>query len=145
MTSILLYHRIAQISDQHDPKGLTVSPQQFERQMVSLHHAGYRCISLVDAVNSIREGLRLPRKSFVLTFDDGYQDLYDNVWPILDRYGFTATIFLVAGSIGCLSNWGGQTGPSAAPLMSWAEVQELARRGLSFGSHTLTHRRLDSS
>lgn len=142
MISILLYHRIAQVSDQHDSRGLAVPPRLFERQMSYLHRAGYRCISLREAVRCRREGLRQPRKGFVLTFDDGYRDLYTNAWPILDRFGFTATVFLVAGRVGSQSDWEGQRGTSAVPLLSWTEGREFARLGLTFGSHTLTHPRL---
>jgi peptidoglycan/xylan/chitin deacetylase (PgdA/CDA1 family) len=140
--SILLYHQIAQVPEQNDPRGLAVPPQLFEQQMAYLHQAGYCCLSLGEAVRYLQEGLHLPRKSAVLTFDDGYQNLHSNMWPILDRFGFTATIFLVAGRAGCWSDWEGQTGPYAAPLLSWAEARELAQAGFTFGSHTLNHPRL---
>lgn len=142
MISILLYHQIAQVPKQYDPLGLAVPPRLFEQQMAYLYRAGYRCLGLGEAVKYLRERKRQPRKSFVLTFDDGYQDLYYNVWPILDRFGFTATIFLVVGRAGCESDWEGQRGPSAAPLLSWTEARELAHIGFAFGSHTLTHPRL---
>jgi peptidoglycan/xylan/chitin deacetylase (PgdA/CDA1 family) len=139
---ILLYHQVAAVPTQHDPHGLAVSPGQFEQQMGYLHRAGYRCVSLAGAVRCVRAGRGLPRKSFVLTFDDGYRDLYFTVWPILRRFGFTATIFLVAGRAGGWSDWKGQTGPAAAPLLSWSEARELIGFGAAFGSHTVTHPRL---
>ena len=52
--------------------------------MAYLYTAGYQCLSLQDALRYWREGQRPPRKSFVLTFDDGYQDVYTTVWPILN-------------------------------------------------------------
>jgi peptidoglycan/xylan/chitin deacetylase (PgdA/CDA1 family) len=142
--TVFLYHRIAQLPEQHDPLGLAVLPELFEQQMVYLQQAGYQCLSLGEAVRRWRDGLAQPSKSFVLTFDDGYQDLYTNAWPVLERYGFTATVFLVTGRAGHESDWKGQTGPSAAPLLSWKEVRELSRLGLDFGSHTLSHPRLTS-
>jgi peptidoglycan/xylan/chitin deacetylase (PgdA/CDA1 family) len=110
--------------------------------MTYLYKAGYQCLRLGEALRCLQEGLPQPKRSFVLTFDDGYRDLYTTVWPILERFGFTATVFLVAGRAGCWSDWEGQSGPAAAPLLSWAEARELANLGLTFGCHTLTHPRL---
>ena len=142
MLPILMYHSIAQVPEQYDPLGLAVPRKLFEQQMAALYRAGYRCLSLSDAVRRWRGGLSQPRKSFVLTFDDGYQNLYTEAWPILERYGFTATVFLVVGRMGRQSDWGQQVGPAATRLLSWAEARELSRLGVAFGSHTLTHPRL---
>lgn len=141
---IFMYHQVGPIPEQHDPLGLATPPQQFERQMAYLYQKGYQCLSLGEAVYRLRTGQNQPEKSFVITFDDGYEDLYSTVWPILDKFGFTATIFLVAERVGGESDWEGQNGVSAGPLLSWGQIQELAARGFTFGSHTLTHPRLTS-
>jgi peptidoglycan/xylan/chitin deacetylase (PgdA/CDA1 family) len=93
-------------------------------------------------VRHLQGARRVPVKAFVLTFDDGYQDVHSKVLPILEKFGFTATIFLVAGRMGSPSNWAGQEGARAGLLLSWAEARDLARRGLTLGSHTLSHPRL---
>lgn len=136
---ILLYHQIASLPHHRDPKQLAVSQALFERQMAYLHRNGYRCMRLDEVVRSIKAGLPQPKKAFVLTFDDGFRDLYSTVRPILSRFGFTATVFFVAGCAGRESNWEGQSGSLAAPLLSWSEARELSRAGFTFGSHTLTH------
>jgi peptidoglycan/xylan/chitin deacetylase (PgdA/CDA1 family) len=142
MTSILMYHQVADIPLRHDPRGLAVPPGQFEQQMGYLARKGYKCLTLREAVRRIVHGGRTPAKSFVLTFDDGYQDVHTTAWPILERFGFTATVFLVAGRIGCRSDWAGQEGARSGMLLSWAEARDLARRGFVLGSHTLSHPRL---
>lgn len=142
MISILLYHQIAQVPAQQDPGGSAIPHKLFEQQMTYLYQAGYGCLGLGEAVDYMQKGSKPPRKSFVLTFDDGYQNLYSSMWPILNRFGFTATIFLVTGRIGHESDWGGQNGACAVPLLSWDEIGKLARAGLTFGSHTLSHPRL---
>jgi peptidoglycan/xylan/chitin deacetylase (PgdA/CDA1 family) len=107
----------------------------FEQHMAYLHRKGYHCLSLDQALRDVQP---YPHKSFVLTFDDGYLDLYSTAWPILDRFGFTATCFLVAGRAGRHADWDG-TPEDDVTLLSWEEVRELSRSGFTFGSHTLTH------
>jgi peptidoglycan/xylan/chitin deacetylase (PgdA/CDA1 family) len=139
MISILLYHQIAEVSRERDPLGLSVPPRLFARQMEYLYERGYRSVPLSEAVELWRRRLPTPVRGFVLTFDDGYRDFLDGARPVLDRLGFTATIFLVAGRLGLDSNWEGQRGAASGMLLSWPEIRELASAGYSFGSHGLTH------
>jgi peptidoglycan/xylan/chitin deacetylase (PgdA/CDA1 family) len=139
MITILMYHQIAEVSWELDPLGLAVPPDQFEQQMTYLARNRYRCLTLVDAVRYLRTGKRPPARSFVLTFDDGYQDVLTRACPILDKFGFTATVFLVAGRLGFPSNWWGQEGARSGLLLTPAESRELVRRGYILGSHTVNH------
>ena len=113
MISILLYHQIARISAECDPSGFDIPPESFENQMRYLHQAGYRCLNLKEALHYLKKNGSQPSKAFVLTFDDGFQELYYTVMPILDKFGFTATIFFVTGRAGCESNWNGKEGKFA--------------------------------
>ncbi len=136
-----MYHQVAELPPDRDPLGLSVSPRDFRRQMAYLAQGGYRCLSLGEAVENLARKHR-PRKTFVLTFDDGFEDFYTTAWPILDEYGFTATVFQVVGRIGQDTDWEGQSGPRAGRLMTWAQLRELTERGITIGSHTMTHPRL---
>lgn len=125
--AVLLYHRIARASDPGD--ALCVSPEQFEEHMRYLVGMGFTTHGLHDGAGA--------RKPVVLTFDDGYLDTYSNAFPVLQRHRLTATVFLVTGSVGATSGaWGP---PIPVPLLTWAHVQEMARYGISFQSHTKTH------
>jgi peptidoglycan/xylan/chitin deacetylase (PgdA/CDA1 family) len=104
-----------------------------------LHEQGYSCLPLINLVKPLPRKVSLPKKGFVLTFDDGYLDFLVEAFPILSRYEFTATVFLVTDSVGKESNWGDAVG---FPLMNWEQIQTLSQRGVSFGSHTCTHPRL---
>ncbi len=139
MISIFMYHQIAEIPGEADPRGQAIPPAQFERQMRHLASNGYSCLSLEQAVNHFRSGEQVPARSFVLTFDDGYQDFRTNACPILEKYGFTATVFLVAGRMGARSDWWGQDGARSGLLLTWDEARDLAQRGYSLGSHSLSH------
>lgn len=137
-----MYHQIAEVPRELDPRGLAIPPNQFVKQMSYLAQNSYQCLTLPEAVHYFRTSKPAPAKSFVLTFDDGYQDIYSTVYPILERFEFTATVFLVAGRMGSSSNWVGQEGERSGLLLSWAEARDLAQRGFIMGSHTLTHPRL---
>jgi peptidoglycan/xylan/chitin deacetylase (PgdA/CDA1 family) len=142
MTPILMYHQVAEVPRKLDPLGLAVPPAQFEQQMSYLARNGYLCLTLPEAVRHLRKGERAPARSFVLTFDDGYQNVHSRACPVLKKFGFTATVFLVAGRMGSPSNWAGQEGVRSGLLLTWAEAQDLARWGIILGSHTLSHPRL---
>ena len=100
MIPILMYHQVAEIPRNMDPLGLAVPPGQFEEQMRYLERNGYSCLTLPEAVRYFQKDARTPSKTFVITFDDGYQDIFTTVCPILEKFGFAATVFLVAGRVG---------------------------------------------
>jgi peptidoglycan/xylan/chitin deacetylase (PgdA/CDA1 family) len=139
---ILLYHQVIDLPTQRKQIGLPVQLSLFKQQMAYLYRIGFQCVCWDQFINQIQNRTRLPGKNFILTFDDGYRDFLDNAWPVLARYGFTATIFLVVKSIGSVSNWHGQSGNASLPLLSWEDIRTLQLNGMNFGSHTLTHPRL---
>ena len=76
-------------------------------------------------------------RSVIITFDDGYRDFLDNAFPILERYGFKATVFLVTGRMGSRSN-----NFDGKDFLGWEDVRGLRKRGVAFGSHTVNHLKL---
>lgn len=80
-----------------------------------------------------------PIKPVVLTFDDGYRDFYTHAFPILKKYGFTATVFLPTAYI---DNANDKPGLKGKEHLNWDEVRDLHAKGISFGSHTVSHQQL---
>jgi peptidoglycan/xylan/chitin deacetylase (PgdA/CDA1 family) len=78
----------------------------------------------------------------MLTFDDAYLDFYEIAWPIIERSGFSAHVFVVTDKVGQTADWDSENG-EPAPLMNWEQIVELAGRGVTFGSHLASHRRAD--
>jgi len=143
MIPILMYHQVADLPAELDPLGLAMPPQKFEQQMNYLARTGCQCLRLPEAVEVIKARKNEPKKSFVLTFDDGYQNVLTTAAPIMEKFGFTATVFLVASQIGTKSDWWGQNDAFSGQLMSRAEALEFAQRGHLLGSHSLNHRFLN--
>lgn len=138
-TPILAYHSITGLGSPPSIDVLTVSASEFEQQMSYLHASGYRCMSLQAIIDAYKNGEIIPPKTFGLTFDDGYEDFARVALPIMQRFGFTATVFLVTEHVGGKSNWPGEAG---TPLLSWPEIRALTHEGITFGSHTCSHPRL---
>lgn len=139
---ILAYHSVSQ----HRRDGLAVQVTDFENQMAWLHRHGYLSMTLAEFINRPTDkGDRI----VIITFDDGYADNYALAFPILRRYGFVATIFLVSDYVGTNHRYlwdrpkvKGQRNHMSYHLLGWDEVHEMAACGFEFGSHTCTHSRL---
>ena len=117
------------------PSVISFAPQLFERGMRTLHDRGYRTLSLVELAGSIRRGVAIPKLSFVITFDDGYQSVYDQAFPVVQHYGMTATVFLTVGE----TKKTRLPSMEGRPMLSWSEIKEMHRAGIAFGAHTMTH------
>ena len=136
---ILTYHAIDE-----RPSPISIPPAAFEWQMSELRNSGFHVIPLGRLVQHYHTGSTLPDRPVVVTFDDGLESVYTFALPVLRRFGFQATVFLVAGYCGKQNDWPSQ--PSNAlrlPLMTWSQIRELDRDGIEFGAHTDSHPRLD--
>ena len=136
---VLMYHSIAA----EGPASLAqwrLHPRLFEEQLAYLQRKGYRSVSSRDLPAFLRTGQAPVERPVLLTFDDGYRDFLHTAWPLLQRYGFTADVFLVTDRVGGSADWDRSHG-EPAPLMSWVDIARLQREGVTFGSHFATHRR----
>jgi peptidoglycan/xylan/chitin deacetylase (PgdA/CDA1 family) len=133
---ILMYHSISEPSGQnaHPYFEINTSAKVFAGQMEFLHRSGYVTISPAQAVTLLASKQLDERKYIVITFDDGFRDFYTHAFPILQKFGLTATMYLPTAYIN----------HRAQPFLgkeclTWTEVRELHGAGVMFGSHTVTH------
>jgi peptidoglycan/xylan/chitin deacetylase (PgdA/CDA1 family) len=133
MPYVLMYHSVEEY--ENDPLLITVSPRRFTAQMAWLRRQGLRGVSMRDLLTAEASGQA--RGMVGLTFDDGYTDFATEVVPVLVRYGFTATVFMVAGQLGGYNVWDGD-GPRKT-LMTADELRQVARAGMEVASHTVNH------
>src|SRR5579859_3471960 len=123
---------------------ISVSPARFAWQMELLHRRGYQVLSLTQLVTCLQSDGGVPERSVVLTFDDGFESTYLVAFPALERYGFSATVFLVPDYCGGQNAWPSQPAiVPRGPLMSWRQIREMDEHGIEFGAHTCSHPRLD--
>ena len=139
-TTILMYHAFGEADE--PPHRFVVPAHRLSRQMFWLRLMRYRVISLEEYV-AYRRSYRLPpARAVVITMDDGYRDNRTVAYPILRRYGFPATIFLVSGAVGGCNEWDEKGKLTGRALLSWADIEEMKSGGISFGAHTQMHPRL---
>ena len=132
---ILLYHYIGNNPNPEDKTRdyLSVSPQDFDEQMSYLQKEGYTPITLDTMLAGLYGNTTLPPKPVVITFDDGYQDLYFNAFPILQKYQFRAVAFIPTGLVG------------TTYYANWDQLSQMQGSGLlSFQSHGVFHTNLAS-
>lgn len=137
---ILMYHSIHETPNQ-SIRRLSVDPKTFAEQLRYLRSEGFTGLTFGELCTRRRDGMPLPKRPVVLTFDDGYADFVETAVPLLVGYGFPATVFVTTG-------WLDDAGPRAAGpapdrMMSWAQLAELPAAGVEIGAHTHGHPELD--
>ncbi|MDT8900104.1 polysaccharide deacetylase family protein [Anaeroselena agilis] len=119
-----MYHSIS------EEKGndAVISPALFAEQMAYLHSQGYNPVTLDQLYDYLTGQKGLPPKPVAITFDDGYRDTYEIALPILKRYGFKSTLFVLTAD--------------SERRLTWQELREMKAAGMEIASHSYTHRNL---
>lgn len=138
---ILMYHQIAEAPAKGAPfRSLYVAPRDFANQMALLYRLGYRGLSMTDLLPYLvgeKKG-----KVFGITFDDGYLNNLTNALPILSRFGFTSTCYVVSQLLGQTNVWDKEIGIEQVPLMSLGQLRQWLDGDQEVGAHTRRHVRL---
>jgi peptidoglycan/xylan/chitin deacetylase (PgdA/CDA1 family) len=121
---ILLYHHVR--PGDSDSR-YVVTPGMFAAQMRSLRAWGYNPVPISRVLDALLNEARLPPRPVVITFDDGYEDVYEYAFPILSRYGFSGVVYLVGDKL------------DAPGFLSRLQIAELVAAGWEVGSHTQNH------
>ena len=120
---VLMHHHVSP-----SPGMITVSPENFESQIAWLATDGWTSLTMQQYAGFLA-GAPVPRKSILITFDDGYQDNYDNAYPILRKYGLKGTVFVVTSFLGTRKGY-----------LTWDECREMEKNGMTVASHTVDHK-----
>lgn len=120
----------------------------FDHLCSTLKKFGFETITFMDLLNYLDFGKALPEKPVIITSDDGFQDVYTNAFPILKKYGYKMTIFLVTGYIGNsdedrkVNSFDSDQQVLMRPILIWPEIIEMYKYGCEFQSHSVNHIRL---
>lgn len=120
---VLMYH---QIGNQNIL--LNVTFDNFKKQLDYLKKNGYKVISLSELIEGLRQKKQFYHKTVVITFDDGHKDNFTYAFPVLKKYNFPATVFLVTSKIDKDPNY-----------LNWDNIREMHKNGIDFGCHTRNH------
>ena len=118
-----------------------INAEILERQLQYLKDSGYYTASWEDWQNAKLAKTPLPGKAVLLTFDGCYLDFFNCVFPLLKRYDFTATVFLVAEFIGKTNSWE-KADSEQVQLMGWPEIRQLRDAEIEIGSMSATYQPL---
>jgi peptidoglycan/xylan/chitin deacetylase (PgdA/CDA1 family) len=146
---ILTYHRVADIVARVPPPEHNVTPKRFRQQLSGLLSRGYEFWSLRKLLTAAADHRAVPRRVAAVTFDDGYESVYTNAWPVLKELQIPATIFVSTSFLDKpqpfpFDQWGA-TFQSAIPKSSYCplttdQCREMLDDGLiEIGAHTHTH------
>jgi peptidoglycan/xylan/chitin deacetylase (PgdA/CDA1 family) len=133
---VLLYHGFGERTTKEDPHGLFVPEEAFRAQLGRLRDAGFQPLDLDGYLSGLARG-QWPRRSFLLTIDDGYASNLSAAAPLLADFGVPAMLFVPPARLGGTSGWMPQM-PNERMLAAH-ELNELPAFGIELGVHGMDH------
>lgn len=126
---ILAYHivRPSYPSDSAAVRALALTPETFDAELAHLHSAGYHVIGFRDLEAYFASSTPLPSQPVILSFDDGWGDQYEYAFPILRKYGDTATFFVFTNAI------------DHGKFLTWTDLRTMLAAGMTVGDHSRSH------
>lgn len=144
--NILMYHQVGPFREltgaMRAHRSTYCRVDRFATQMAWLAGMGYTVLSMDQVAACLAGETPIPPRAVALTFDDGYENFAEHAWPILQRHGFPAMVYLIAGMIGQPSYWFESDGRPTPPLMDAARIRQLRAEGCDFGGHSVHHLKL---
>lgn len=131
---ILMYHRIADVPGNRN----ALPPNKFESQLIYLSKNGYSTITMQMLYDYYIYGNPIPKKSVLLTFDDGYQDNFDTALPLLKKYKMSGVVFPISNWINKSNDWENFNN-AATTTMSYESLIAWQNSGMEIASHTANH------
>ena len=134
---VLLYHRMGAPKLSSLVAGQYVTRGLFSSELDYLSARGWKSVSLENIPQNGYDS-----DKFCVTFDDGYLSVYEHAYPALAKRNMTATVYVVADTIGGINEWDHKAGDQMEKMMTAEQVREMSDNGFEIGSHTLTHAHL---
>jgi peptidoglycan/xylan/chitin deacetylase (PgdA/CDA1 family) len=127
LVPIFMYHHVSNKPTRNLlDYNLTVTTTDFDAQLTWLQRKGYHSITQTGLFDALYYGKALPAHPMILSFDDGYEDMYTDALPVLLAHHYRGVFYIITGMIG-------------GSHMTWQQVRKLAQDGMQIGSHTIHH------
>lgn len=123
--NILVYHHVAEDT----PASTSVSPATFRQHLAFLRDNNHPVIALQDALDAVRSNQELPDGAVVITFDDAFENIYTNAFPLLQEFNAPFTIFAATDPIDQGFN----------DMLSWDQLREMQSWGATIANHSRDH------
>ncbi|WP_320822743.1 polysaccharide deacetylase family protein [Reinekea sp.] len=123
--NILVYHHVSE----HSPASTSVTPQVFRQHLQFFKDQQITVMGLADALAAVATGTPLSEKTIAITFDDGYRDIYDNAFPLLQEFDYPFTVFVATDPID----------QGFGDMLSWAQLRSLHQQGVTIANHSSDH------
>lgn len=120
---VLTYHHVAPLPRSGSARDYFVSPEMFEKQMEYLKNKNYKTLSMQEFYDLVKSGINPSQKSVLITLDDSNSNNYTYAYPILKKYGFVATFFII----------------SARSGINKSQLIEMSNNGMDIESHSRSH------
>lgn len=137
--SILMYHQVGKFMPMATHRANYCDVDRFRSQMHWLRVLGVHVLSMKQLVAVLKGNSPLKERSAVLTFDDGCVNFMEHALPVLKAYNYPSIVYPIASLAGKHANWLAAKGHPTPPLMTFAQLREIAAQGVTIGSHANTH------
>lgn len=130
---VLYYHSVTdEATDDENEKELRVPVAKFKEQMKYLKDNNYYTLSMDEFYGYVKNGDKVPEKSVLITFDDGFKNNYDNAFPIMKEYGLKGSVFVITSMV-----------DKVGLYMTSDEISAISKDGfIDVESHTVGHEKL---
>jgi peptidoglycan/xylan/chitin deacetylase (PgdA/CDA1 family) len=139
---VLMYHKVNDVPE----NSVTVPVSRFDEQMAQLGELGYQPVSLDEVLAYYVDGVPLPSRAVLVTFDDGYRDNLENAAPVLQKYGYPAVLFVPVAYLGTTRPLPHDEHLAQRGIvnhtLSWSALDELKSAGIRVECHGIGHRPL---
>jgi peptidoglycan/xylan/chitin deacetylase (PgdA/CDA1 family) len=140
---ILMYHSVSDHASRRF-RPFAVSPALFADHLAYLHQHAYTPLTVTQFINArARGGSGLPERPVILTFDDGFADFYTWAFPVLQKYGFNATLYVATAFVNGTSLWLHREEANRL-MLTWNQLTEISAGGIECGGHSHSHPQLDT-
>jgi peptidoglycan/xylan/chitin deacetylase (PgdA/CDA1 family) len=140
-----MYHSVSREGTDRFIK-FTLSPEVFTEHMEYISNQGYTPITVAEYARMVSVSQStLPDKPIIITFDDGFADFYYATLPILEKFHFSASLYVVTNDMGGTSKWLKPEGEENRKMLTWSQLSEIWKAGIECGTHSHTHLHLDTA